>query len=477
MPLSAALRAARATLLLAAACAPGPDRAAARAPAGADAVPFAAFDSVDVGAGAGSRWPNLAAGPDGALALSWLEPAAGDSARHQLRFALLGASGQWTAPRTVAAGRDLLANWADFPAVVPMGGTRLAAWWPVMNPRGHFAYDAVVSTSSDGGATWSPARRPHRDGTATEHGFVSFVSLGTRGDSAGVVWLDGRDYARPNGSTAGHGGEHAADARMQLAVAALGPDGAPGAERMLDSSVCSCCRTAAARTPRGVVVAYRDRQPGEVRNIAVVRYEDGAWSPPATVHDDGWVIPGCPTNGSAVAARGSTVAVAWFTAPGDSARVNVALSVDGGRTFRSPVQVDDGLPAGRVGVAVAPDGAALVTWVERLPDGAAPNAPNGTPGSSWKAAERAATGRPAGGAVWRVRRVGTDGARGAAQLLAPSTPGRASGFPQIAVAGDVVYFAWTEPAAGGRSSQVRVMRARMAAPGSAPGAPAVAVAR
>jgi hypothetical protein len=412
-----------------------------------------ALDTLDVGAAPGSVWPNLAAGPDGALVLSWLEPLAPTTGAtpstaprgtpHRLRFAALR-DGAWTAPRTIAERSDLLVNWSDFPAVVPMGGARLAAWWPVMNPNGDFAYDAVVATSADGGATWSAGARPHRDGTATEHGFVSFVPAGARGDSTAVVWLDGRDYARPAASGADH--------RMQLAVATLGGDGAPGPERMLDTDVCSCCRTSAARTRGGVVVAYRDRQPGEVRNIAVVRHEAGVWSAPATVHDDGWVIPGCPTNGSAVAAHGDTVAVAWFTAPRDSARVTVALSVDGGRSFRAPVRVDGGSPAGRVGVAVDAEGAALVTWIERVDASAR--------GARWRDAERAARGRPAGDAELRVRRVALDGALGAPQTVAASTAGRGSGFPQVAAAGGAVYLAWTEPASGGAPPRLRVVRAR-----------------
>ena len=31
---------------------------------------------------------------------------------------------------------------------------------------------------------------------------------------------------------------------------------------------------------------------------------NGEWTAPATVFSDGWHIPGCPTNGPAVAARG-----------------------------------------------------------------------------------------------------------------------------------------------------------------------------
>src|SRR5258708_7811707 len=51
-----------------------------------------------------------------------------------------------------------------------------------------------IRQSGDGGRTWSAPLTPHRDGTATEHGFVSLAA--ESGDLA-AVWLDGR-------KTAGH---------------------------------------------------------------------------------------------------------------------------------------------------------------------------------------------------------------------------------------------------------------------------------
>ncbi|MBK8324867.1 MAG: hypothetical protein IPL06_19865 [Betaproteobacteria bacterium] len=51
-----------------------------------------------------------------------------------------------------------------------------------------------MSQSADGGRTWSTPVTPHRDGTASEHGFVSLVA-----DTGGVlaVWLDGRKTGGP----------------------------------------------------------------------------------------------------------------------------------------------------------------------------------------------------------------------------------------------------------------------------------------
>ena len=136
-------------------------------------------------------------------------------------------------------------------------------------------------------------------------------------------------------------------------------------------------------------------------------------------------------NGPAVAASGRRVAVAWFTAPGDSARVKLAFSDDAGARFGAPIRIDEGTPAGRVDVALLSDGAALVTWIER-------------------------TGGDV--AAVRTRRVNRDGKLGAAITVATSSAARASGFPRMAITGNEVVFAWTAP---GRPSAVRVARAKL----------------
>lgn len=448
------------TLLGVAACGNG-ENAAGRGSISESTAALAPLDSIDVGAQPGSTWPSLATDDDGHMVLSWLEalPVADTvgsgerktgQSRYRIRVSQLE-TGRWTAPRTIAENVDFFINWADFPTVAPMGGDRLVAWWPENRPKadgGGYAYDAMISTSLDRGTTWSKPVQVHRDRTATEHGFVSFIPLGARGDSIGAIWLDGRDYARP--------ATPADDQEMQLAAASISVDGRPGSERMLDNAVCTCCRTSAARTRRGVIVTYRDRKPGELRDIAVVRYENGAWSAPATLHEDGWIFPGCPVNGAVAAAHGDTVAVAWFTAPRDSARVNVVFSTDGGRTFGTPMRVDEGFPAGRVGIVVDRSGTATVTWIERV----APTARK----VAWRAAERAAKGAPVGGSELRARRVTLDGARGPSQTLSISTSGQSSGFPQIAALGDTVYLAWTDPPEGSRPSHIRVVRTTLARP-------------
>ena len=47
-----------------------------------------------------------------------------------------------------------------------------------------------------------------------------------------------------------------------------------------------------------------------------------------------------------------------------SGRAFAAFSSDAGRTFGTPIRVDDGVAIGRVQIALLQDGSAAVTWIE-----------------------------------------------------------------------------------------------------------------
>ena len=389
------------------------DRDAAEAAAPAPAA--LAIDSIASPAAPGSAEPNLTVASDGRVYMTWLEPA--DSG-HALRFAVLDGR-QWSAPRTIRAGRDFFVNWADFPSIQVLDGGLLAAHWLQRNGTGTYAYGVRISQSTDGGRTWSASIMPHRDSSQTEHGFVA---MWPEGRTLGAAWLDGRKTATQS-PTHGHGGE------MMLMSTTIDASGRVGAEVPLDQRTCDCCQNSAAMTSNGPIVAYRDRSPEEIRDIYVTRRVGGQWLPGKPVHSDNWKINACPVNGPSIAASGQRVAVAWFTAANDSARVKLAFSDDAGATFGAPIRIDGGVPAGRVDVALLKDGSALVTWIERI-----------------------------GGdtAAVRVRRVARDGRLGAPMVIARSSAARSSGFPQMALTGSDVVFAWTVP---GRPSAIRVARA------------------
>lgn len=379
-------------------------------------VTLARIDTLPSPAANGSGEPNLVTGADGRIYLSWIEPQ-GDST-HALRFATLE-SESWSAPRTIAQRPDFFVNWADFPSIVPLSDRALAAHWLQRSGGAKYAYEVRISQSTDGGATWSEPLVPHRDGTPTEHGFVSLFPFR---DSLGAIWLDGRNFARDSASKG---------ANMMLLMTAVAPGGAVGAERVLDERVCDCCQTSLAIASGGPIVAYRDRLEGEIRDISVVRWTDTGWSSSTVVHADRWKIDACPVNGPAIAAEGDRVAVAWFTSARDSARVYLATSTNSGASFGKPVQIDDGNPVGRVDVELDNGGGAIVSWLEF---------------TSGQQAEV------------RVRRVGADGEPGASSVVARTSGARASGFPRMTAQGNQVVFAWTE---AGSPSRIRVARMRL----------------
>ena len=384
--------------------------------ASTDNVTLGPIDTLQSPAGSGSGEPNLATGADGRVYLSWLED--GDDSTHTLRFSVLEKEG-WSAARTIARRSDFFVNWADFPSLTPLSATALAAHWLQRSANAKYAYDVRIAQSTDGGQSWSESIVPHRDGTATEHGFVSLFPFQ---DSLGAVWLDGRNFARA---------AKGESANMMLLMTTIAPSGATGVERVLDERVCDCCQTALAVASSGPVVVYRDRLEGEIRDISIARWSATGWTRGAVVHADNWRIDACPVNGPAVDASGDRVAVAWFTGTRDTARVYLARSADGGLSFGEPIRIDEGNPVGRVDVELDDQGGAIVSWMEF-------------------ASEQQAD--------VRVRLVGPDGAPTASRVVARTSGARASGFPRMAASGDNLVFAWTE---AGTPSRVRVARARL----------------
>jgi hypothetical protein len=190
-------------------------------------------------------------------------------------------------------------------------------------------------------------------------------------------------------------------------------DGKLGPEVSIDNRVCECCQPAAVLTASGILAAYRDRTDQEIRDISVVRFDGSKWSEPKNIFADQWKINACPVNGPAIASHENHVAVAWFTAANDQPKVEVAFSNDGGNTFGAPVQVDDGNPAGRVGVAVMDSGSAVVSWVVR--------------------GEQAVQ--------VRTRQIDPDGARRPSLAIGTTSSGN---FPRVKRSGDSVLFTWTE---------------------------------
>jgi hypothetical protein len=377
---------------------------------------------LDVPAAPGSQGPNLAIGRNGVVALSWLTA---EQSGHRLQYSALEGNA-WSAPRDVARGDNWFVNWADFPSVVPASDELWAAHWLVRQPAGGYAYDVYLSVSSDDGMTWSEPVMPHNDNTPTEHGFVTIFPEAA---GIGLIWLDGRNTA--------HGASpHSSSGGMTLRAATYSSALEAANETLVDELICDCCQTDVAITDRGAIAVYRNRTIGETRDIYAARYQDGEWLPGRAVADDSWTIEGCPVNGPAIEAEGDHVAVAWFTAADDEARVRVARSNDSGETWSAAVDVTEGGVFGRAGVALLGEGEVAVSWL---------------------------CGESESHASLCLRRIGADDALGQIHVVSGEDEVPPLSVPQLARSGNSVLAAWTVrdgSVTGIRSSRIAIASLR-----------------
>ncbi len=309
---------------------------------------------------------------------------------------------KWSNTIEITSGSDWFVNWADFPVISENNGNILTSILQ-KSAGGTYTYDVRLNLFSKEKNEWKNNFLLNLDGKQSEHGFVSMLPSGEA--SFFVTWLDGRTLVdMPKGKE-----------QMTLRGAIITSKGEITQDILLDDRTCECCNTAATMTENGPIVVYRDRSEKEIRDIAIVRFENGKWTAPQIVFEDNWHISGCPVNGPAIDALDSNVALTWFTAANDNAKVQVAFSEDNGATFGLPVRIDNGNAIGRVDVVMLDNKTAVVSWME----------PSGLD------------------TVINIVKVSSDGTQGKPLTITKTRSERSSGFPQMEVLDDKIYIAWT----------------------------------
>lgn len=345
--------------------------------------------------------PYLFTDAKGIVHLSWVQKKGKESS---LQFSTL-VNDQWTAPVTISAGNNWFVNWADYPVVSSDASGNMLAHFLEKSDTAKFTYDIKLVASADAGKTWGTPTTLHDDGKKAEHGFVSITPYN---DQFIAAWLDGRKTAM-EGDHSKHEGHHG---EMTLRSALLDKSGAKTKEWELDGRICDCCQTTIAITDNGPIVVYRDRSDEEIRDMSIVRFVNGEWTQPKTIFHDEWKIAGCPVNGPRADAVGNNLAIAWFSMKDNKSEVKIIFSEDGGATFKTPIQVDEGKAIGRVDVVMLDKETAMVSWME--------------------------------GSTIKAIKVNADGSKGQPVAIAESSDARSSGFPQMTRAGDKLIFAWAD---------------------------------
>ena len=338
---------------------------------------------------------------NGSLSLSWIS--SDDEKKAALNFSQFK-EGKWINPQTIVTGSDWFINWADFPTHAINEDLILTSHLK-KSDSSTYTYDVVLNLQKLNGEKIKEDFILHSDGTKSEHGFVSIVSNNNKGFY--VSWLDGR-----NTILKGPEGQHNP---MTIRFAEVTNRGEIINEKELDSATCDCCQTSITGTDNGPVVVYRDRSENEIRDIYITRNINGLWEAPVPVHNDGWIINGCPVNGPKVASNLNNLAVSWVTVSNGRPIVNLSFSKSNGEDFESPIKINDLDATGRVDVVFINAKDVLVSYIE--------GDDNGT--------------------FLRIKKVSIDGKVSVPITISEIDGGRNTGVPQLEKFNDQIVIVWT----------------------------------
>ena len=344
--------------------------------------------------------PNLVSS-NGTLSLSWVSSKKENKA--SLHFSQFK-KGKWIKPQTIANGSDWFVNWADFPAHA-INEDLIITSHLKKSASGIYTYDVILNLKKLSGEKIKENFLLNTDGVKAEHGFVSIIPNNNKGFF--ITWLDGRNTVEKKLD-----GHHKP---MTIRFAEITNKGDVINESELDAAVCDCCQTSIGMTNNGPIIVYRDRSEKEVRDIYTIRNMNGVWEEPNPLHNDGWIINGCPVNGPKVAVNSTNLAIAWFTVVNNNPLVNVSFSKTNGDSFGTPFKLNDHDAIGRVDVAFLNNEEVIVSYME-VDDI---------------------------GTYLRIKKVSVNGKVSKPITISKIDGGRNTGVPQLEVINNEIFIVWT----------------------------------
>jgi hypothetical protein len=193
-----------------------------------------------------------------------------------------------------------------------------------------FSGDIRFARSIDGGKTFSIPVTVNDNREIISHRFDA-LTVGNDG-LVYLVWLDKRDLSAAKK-------KHEAYDGSALYYTVSEDSGASfSANKKIADHSCDCCRIALAVPPGDApAIFWRHVYPGNVRDHAFTRL-DGKNDIRRVSHDE-WKIEACPHHGPALSvAPDGVYHFAWFDSAPHAEGLFYARSIDGGKTFSTPIK-------------------------------------------------------------------------------------------------------------------------------------------
>ena len=202
----------------------------------------------------------------------------------------------------------------------------LYAVWGAKDPKNPAGSVIRFSAAGSMRTVWSPAKILNDDGLPVSHSFQS-AAVGPDG-TIYAAWLDGRDgRSTTEGATGG----------TTSIFLTKSTDGGKSFSKnvRVARNVCPCCRVAFGFVGDKVLLAWRQVEAGDIRDIYFASSTDrgDTWETGKPVFRDGWKIKGCPHVGPSMATLNGKVYVTWFSEGAGDPSIYLAVSSDAGKTF------------------------------------------------------------------------------------------------------------------------------------------------
>jgi hypothetical protein len=287
-------------------------------------------------AGVDAAEPATAAAADGTFYVAWVNH---DAKQADVMLAHFNHKGEpLSAPVRVNRQPGAATAWrGDQPSVaVGPNGNLFVLWTLKVDAGDKHGTDVYLSTSTDGGQSFTSEVKVNDDKTPATHGMHSLAVA--KNGRIYAAWLDERNVHTPMPSMKAEGHHMESNRDVYLAYST---DGGRtfSANQKVAADACPCCKTALAVAADGTLYAgWRQVLPGSYRHIAVASSTDGGtkFSAPVIVSDDRWMLQGCPVSGPSLSvdAASGNLKVVWYAAGENSAPgVYFAESKDKGQSF------------------------------------------------------------------------------------------------------------------------------------------------